>query len=543
MRNQSWTLRLYSFHTQGNPMNTTNRRKFMSDVGRGMLTAGLGATLASDLGLSPVHAADESTAVPFGDHQRLVELMRNTPAEKLQPLLAAKLVKGEVDLKQLISAGALANAVTFGGCDYVGFHTAMAMLPALEMSKQLDAKRSPLPVLKVLYRNSQQIQNVGGASTSELQSLDAAEAAEHAGHDAIGQKIREACRNQDVPLGERLLTTAVNDPLRAFNVLQPSMQDDMNVHRFVFAFRTYGLAKLLGSQHSYTLLRQCVRHCADYERMRIRDKQPESPIRALVPKLVDQFKLAGKQPGKRDPGDDYVDELSQLIYRGPAERSAEVVAAALAEGVDPEVVGEAISLASNLYVLRQSPTKKRVHGNSVGVHTSDATNAWRNMARIAEPQHAMTGLIVAAYHAYCEGEYTSPDQYQSPPFPTAEHRALIKRAGAKQFLAEAEDAVRNNDQGRAAAAVQLYGDQGYAVEPVFKLMLKYSVSEDGRLHAEKYYSTVREEYRTIRPAFRWRQIVGLARVTASAYGYNREDEHGFRAAGYEEACQLLGVDT
>ena len=54
---------------------------------------------------------------------------------------------------------------------------------------------------------------------------------------------------------------------------------------------------------------------------------------------------------------------------------------------------------------------------------------------------------------------------------------------------------------------------------------------------------MREEYRTIRPAFRWRQIVGLARVTASAYGYNRDDKHGFRAAGYEEACKLLGVEA
>ena len=75
------------------------------------------------------------------------------------------------------------------------------------------------------------------------------------------------------------------------------------------------------------------------------------------------------------------------------------------------------------------------------------------------------------------------------------------------------------------------------------MLLKYAVSEDGRLHGEKYYHTVREEFRTIRPAFRWRQLVGLARVNASAYGYNREDKHGFRAGGYEEACRLLGVEA
>jgi len=54
---------------------------------------------------------------------------------------------------------------------------------------------------------------------------------------------------------------------------------------------------------------------------------------------------------------------------------------------------------------------------------------------------------------------------------------------------------------------------------------------------------VREEYTTTRPAFRWRQMVGLARVTASAYGYNRDDKHGFHAPGYEEACKLLGVEV
>ncbi len=42
---------------------------------------------------------------------------------------------------------------------------------------------------------------------------------------------------------------------------------------------------------------------------------------------------------------------------------------------------------------------------------------------------------------------------------------------------------------------------------------------------------------------RWRQITGLARVTASSYGYNRQDEQGFHAAGYEEACSLLGITT
>jgi len=519
-------------------MTPSNRRAFLSDVGRGMLAAGLGTSLATDLGFSTTFAAEGSAAVPLGAHTRLVELMRETPAEKLQPLLAAKLLKGETNLKDLVAAGALSNAVTFGGCDYVGFHTAMAMLPSLEMSALLPSARRPLPVLKVLYRNAQQIQNVGGASQTTLHALDAIEAAEHATEHDLGEQIRDACRKVDVNLGENLLATVGDSPLEAFNALQPAMQDDLNVHRFVFAHRTYGLVGLLGKEYSYSLLRQCVRFCANHEQSRIEHNRPESPIRALVPRLLDKYKLAGKTLGKRDPGDAAVDALSLAIYQGPREEAAEAAAAALAEGIDPEVVGEAISLASNLYVLRQGADKWRTHGDSAGVHSSDATNAWRNMARVAESRHAVSGLIVAAYHA---GVQSAP--FQTPAYPTDEHRALVNISDAAGLLAETEDAIRHNDQGRATAAIQIYGERGYAVDPVFQLMLKYAVSEDGRLHGEKYYQTVREEYRTTRAAFRWRQIVGLARVTTSAYGYNREDELGFRAAGYEEACKLLGVEA
>lgn len=516
-------------------MTPSNRRAFLSDVGRGMLAVGLGSSLATDLGFSTAFADEGSESLPLGEHAGLVELIRNTPAEKLQPILASKIQKGEVTLKGVTAAGALANAVTFGGCDYVGFHTAMAMIPALEMTKLLATERQPLPILKVAYRNAQQIQSVGGASKTTLKAIHDAE---HAAEADVASKIREACRAVDPDKGERLLKSVGDNPLDQFNALQPAMQDDLNVHRFVFAHRTYGLVGLLGKEYSYSLLRQCVRFCADHERMHVEHKHPESPIRALVPKLLDQYKLAGKTPGKTDPGDEAVEKLAMTIFKGPNERAADVVAAALADGIAPEVIGEAISMASNMLVLRQSPEKWRTHGDSAGVHSSDATNAWRNMARIAATPHAITGLIVAGYHA---GLQTTT--LQETPYPTDDHRSLIKVQDGPGLLAETEDAIRSNNQGKATAAIQIYGERGLPVEAVFDLMLKYAISEDGRLHGEKYFHTVREEYRTTRPAFRWRQIVGLARVTASAYGYNRDDKNGFRAAGYVDACKLLGVEA
>jgi hypothetical protein len=498
-----------------------------------MLVAGLGSTLSADLGFSTAFAAEGGDDLSFGEYDALVDLLQNTPAEKLQQVLVGKLKNGETDLRKLIAAGALANAETFGGQDYVGFHTAMAMLPALHMTDLLPTERRALPVLKVLYRNTQQCQQHGGASVKTLMAIHAAE---HAAEGDLGIQIRDAARRGDMEGGEKLFSTVADAPMEEmFNILQPVMQDDINVHRFVFAHRTYGLAQMLGKEHAYNILRQCVRFCVDHEQNRLERNYPEDPIRTLMPKLLDQYKLAGMRPGKRDPGDAWVDETSLAIYNGPRDRAAEIAAAALAEGIDPEVVGEAISLASNLLVLRQGSDNWRTHGDSRGVHSSDATNAWRNMARVAETRHAITGLIVAAYHS------AAHDPFPTEAYPTDEHRATIKASDPDGLLAEAEDAVKHNDQGRAAAAIEIYTEHGYAPEGVFDRMLTYTISEDGRLHGEKYFHTVAEEYRTIRPAFRARQLVGLARVTASAYGYNREDQHGFRAPGYEEACKLLGV--
>jgi hypothetical protein len=518
--------------------NTATRRQFLESVGGGMLIAGLGATLSSDLGVRTAFAAEGDDSLAFGPYDALVDLLQSTPPDQLQPILIDKLASGETNEKQLIAAGALANAETFGGEDYVGFHTAMAMLPALQMTDLLPSERRPLPILKVLYRNSQQIQQFGGPSKKILRQMHAAEEAtvEHADAAAAEIAIRDACRAADVDRGEKLFARFKNAPLDAmFNALQPVMQDDINVHRYVFAHRTHGLAKLLGQDYAYAILRQCVRFCCEHERHNVERKNPEPPFRRQIPALLSQYKLDGKKLGTRDPGDAAVEELANTIYKGPPERSAEAAAAALAEGISPEVVGEAISLASNLLVLRQGPDKWRAHGDSPGVHSSDATNAWRQMARIAQPLHAVSGLIVAAYHSAAHKPF-STDAY-----PTAEHRSTIKATDADGLLSEAEDAVRSNDQGRAAAAIAIYGEQGHAPEAVYQRMLKYTISEDGRLHGEKYFGTVQEEFKTIRPAFRWRQLVGLARVTASAYGYDREDKHGKRAPGYEDACRLLKV--
>src|SRR5215468_2068196 len=140
-----------------------NRREFLAAVGRGALAAGIGPALAADLGLCPARAADKDDALTFGKMEPLVCLLQETPAAKLLPVLADKLRNG-TDLQTLVSAAALANARTFGGEDYVGFHTLMALAPAWHMSREMPKEQAALPVLKVLYRNTNRIQEFGGRS-------------------------------------------------------------------------------------------------------------------------------------------------------------------------------------------------------------------------------------------------------------------------------------------------------------------------------------------------------------------------------------------
>ena len=119
------------------------------------------------------------------------------------------------------------------------------------------------------------------------------------------------------------------------------------------------------------------------------------------------------------------------------------------------------------------------------------------------------------------------------PLPTARHLAEIKSAEPEALLRELDVAIRGNLQAKASAVVQRYGELGHPPRPVFDLMLRFAVSEDGALHAEKFYRTVSEEFTATRPAFRWRHLVALARVTAS--------EFGRPAAGIAEARALLKV--
>jgi hypothetical protein len=510
-------------------MTNRNRREFLAEVGQGMLLASVGAALAADLGLAPAFAAgDTSDKLTFGDREPLVSLMQDTPADKLLPTLVSK-IKDGTDLGTLVTAAALANARTFGGQDYDGYHAFMALLPSLHMAKEMPEDKRALPVLKVLYRNTNRMQNHGGSKSEVLHPVAQAELPKDK---AGGEVLREATRKRDVKTAEATFAAlAAHESVEdAFNDVLLSVQDEMDVHRVVLAWRSWAVLDLAGKEQARTLLRQSVRFTCTEGSGRAGE------IQTLLPKLLDQYKLPGKEIGKRKADDAWVERLSEIVYGHDRAKAADAVAAALAEGMSPEDIGEAISVAANRLVLgdpgrsQAQPGKPvgSVHGASVGVHASDSANAWRNIARVSSTRNTFASLICAAYHTAGQN---GGQLKQIHPLP--EQLEKIKAKDGDTLLKEAEAAIKDKNQARAAALVARYGELKLPERPVFDLLLRYGVSQDGALHAEKYYRTVTEEFAAARPAFKWRQLVALARVTTS--------EYGFPAPGYAEACRLLKV--
>ncbi|QEL13761.1 hypothetical protein [Limnoglobus roseus] len=526
-------------------MSLSHRRTFLEDVGRGMLLAGVGPALAADLGLATARADEEPKALHFGELEPLAALLQETPAGKLLPLLASK-QKAGLSLRELTAAAALANARTFGGEDYFGFHVFMALAPAYHMAQELPKAEQALPIWKVLYRNAHYTEKAGGRTKEVLKPLPPSEATEK----PTAESVRAAVdRGNAVKAEQALAALGRQSPDDMLNAAILGVEDNHDVHTAVLPWRAWAMLDLVGRDHALTLLRQSVHQCAKRCAENRRKPQEIAEARAVLPKLLDQHKLMGGPKGTRAGDDTWVEKLAATIYTSKPEQAGGAVAAALAEGFSPEQVGEAVSMASNQLVLRQVEKwdgnyGRRTHGDSPGVHASDATNAWRNVARVGSPRNRAAGLILAAMNVADSSTWAgsrTPPGMEAEAYPHAEQLAAIKSKEPADLLKELDGAIRENDQLRACAVVHAYGAGGHESRPMFDALLRYAISEDGRLHAEKFYRTVSEEFATTRPAFRWRQLVALARVSASAYGFSQSDRKEGRAPGYEESRRLLGV--
>jgi hypothetical protein len=494
-----------------------------------MLAVLVGSGVAAELGLAAEDNKEGKAKTPDG-LARLSQLIQQTPTKNLLPALATQLKNG-TSLRELIAAGALANARAFGGQDYNGYHSFMALCPSYAMAMALPEKERPLPVLKVLYRTSTYIH---GARCANADHLDEIKPTKLDDKPSPGEQLRAATRARKLERAEQIFAALPGTPEQTYDDVQLLIQDDLNVHRVVLAWRAWEVLDFIGKDHARDMLRQTVRFCSDSRH----SGRGGHPIQTVLPKLLDAHKLLSAKPGSKKVDDAWVEKVARTVYSDSQGKAAETVAAALADGVDPDAVSEAISLAGTMLVLGDpgrpkqwaSPIKPEgsVHGDSVGVHASDAANGWRHIARVASPRNTFASLIAAAYHTAGQA-----GRQMSKPYPLAEDVEKVESKDGAKLIAALDEALRGKDQRRAAAVASRYGALGHDPKAIFAKLRQYSVSEDGALHAEKYYNTVSEEYARSRAKFRWLHVVALARVTASAAGQP--------APGLSEARKLLGV--
>ncbi len=395
-----------------------------------------------------------------------------------------------------------------------------------------------------MHRNSSRIQALGGRTNEVLLAVEAEAVAANVD---TSEHLRSVARSGDVNRADRVCVGLANLPSHeAFKHVMMEVEDEVDVHRVVLAWRALDTLSIAGPEWANCLLRQSIRYCANVENQMQQNKRPPSPIRQLLPELVDRYSLQILPPGSKLGDDLWLEELAQTIFRGTREQAADAVAQSLRAGYSHACVAEALSIAANRLVLfdRGRPEKwannekpaGSCHGDSIGVHASDAANAWRNIVNVHASHQAkanasresISALIVGAFHTGGQSENCGDRA-----IPLDEHKAQLKPGSPAALLDSAEEAIRSNDQFRAAASIELYGEQNLPEKPVFDLMRRYATSEDGALHAEKYFHTVTEEFAVTRKSYRWNQLVALARVTASEFGRT--------SPGYLAAKEALGT--
>src|SRR5207248_10302522 len=160
--------------------------------------------------------------------------------------------------------------------------------PAYHMARELPKEKQPLPILKVLYRNTNRIQEHGGRNSEVLHPTTPA-AGKHS-----AEELRESVHAKKVDQAEgTFAAVARNDAEQALNVLLQTVEEATEVHRVVLPYRAWDLLPVIGREHAHTMLRQSVRYCIKGEDASARYF---SNVRVMLPKLLEKHKLLDGVP-------------------------------------------------------------------------------------------------------------------------------------------------------------------------------------------------------------------------------------------------------
>ena len=253
-----------------------------------------------------------------------------------------------------------------------------------------------------------------------------------------------------------------------------------------------------------TLLRQSVRYCVKSERDWNHTPRSDRPARASCPGCWISTSSSARHSAHARPEDAWVDRMSRTIFEGTPEQAGEAAAAAaLAEGIAPGAVGEAICAGrQSTRSARRRPYRPRGPGPTSRSAASTATRSastpatrptpgatWR---RVSNPRNTVACLILGGYQVALDRVNRGGDFLHWSPGPcpvmtwsqsaTTQPETLLVAARCRDPCQRPGPRLRDHPPPRRVL------DQDPPA--VFDLLLKFAVTEDGALHAEKYYRTV-----------------------------------------------------
>ena len=413
--------------------------------------------------------------------------MQETAPGKLMSVLVEKMRDG-TDLQTLVSAAALANARTFGGEDYIGFHTMMALAPAWHMSRELPEEQAALPVLKVLYRNSNRIQDFGSRKNEVLHLKAATEIVRDP-----QTVLRDTVRGKKKPEeAEAILSGVAGDGAQqALDAVLCMVEDATEVHRVVLPYRAWDLLPVIGKEHALTLLRQSVHYCVKAENNNWNNRY--MPVRTMLPALLEKHKLLDVKTAtaKRKADDAWVEQMSQTIFKAKPEDAAGAVAQALADGFDPADVGQAICLAANQLILRDNGrpqgTDRLEQAGRQRPRRFDRRPCLRLGQRLAEPgprRHRPQQRRLPDPGGVPGGVRPRRPRRRLPQLAAVSARRGTREGQGGQPRQPAQGAGRRH-QGEGPGAARRHwsiatANWGWRSGPVFDLLLRYAISRGRR---------------------------------------------------------------
>ena len=521
------------------------RRELFSDVGRGMIAAAVGTSLGLRPRASLFRPSMTEATLPSATSNRSSRSCRRRPPAKLLPMVVDKLKNG-TELRTFVGRRGAGQRPHLRRRGLRRLPHPDGPRPGLPHgAASCPSERRPLPVLKVLYRNTNRIQEA-----RRPQPRGAAPGRSRARcrpGTPGGEALRDAVRSKDMDAAERDLRRH-RRPAARRGVQRACSSPSRTTPRSTASSCPTAPGTCSTSSARSRPTRCSASRSATASRASARE--PGTPrdrrARALLPQAARPVPPARDEPPARArPDDAWVEQMSQTIFESTPRAGRRGRGRGAGRGDRArrhrrgDLAGREPARAprrrpARAMGLSRASRSGSVHGDSIGVHACDSANAWRNMARVGNPRNAVACLILGGLPGRPRPRQPRRRLPQLGPVPARRASKPVK-APSPPGPADGDSRPRSatRTRRRACAARRTATAQLGTTRTgrSSTCCCNYAVSEDGALHAEKYYRTVTEEFASTRPAFRWRQLVALARVTASEYGRP--------APGVKEACELV----